>query len=54
MFLNGDFGEFFDKELFIKLIGIDDIFQRAKTREATAYAGGVPVNKKSDSLGCGL
>ena len=54
MFLNGDFGEFFDKEFFIKLIGVDDIFQRAKARKTAAHAGGVPVNKKPDSFGCGL
>ena len=49
-----DFGEFFEKEFFIKLIGVDDIFQRAKTRKATAYAGGVPVKKKPDRFGCGF
>jgi hypothetical protein len=54
MFLNGDFGEFFDKEFFIKLIGIDDIFQRAKARETTADAGGVPVQKKPGSFGRGF
>ena len=54
MFLNGDFGEFFDKEFFIKLIGVDDVFQRTKARETTAYAGGVPVKKKPGGFGCGL
>ncbi len=54
MFLNGDPGEFFDKEFFIKLIGIDDIFQRAKARKTTAYAGGMTVNKKPGGFGCGL
>lgn len=54
MFLNGNFGEFFKKEFFIKLIGVDDTFQRAKARKTAAYAGGMPVNKKPDSLGCGL
>jgi hypothetical protein len=54
MFLNGDFGEFFDKEFFIKLIGVNDIFQRAKARETAADAGGVPVEKKPGGFGCGF
>jgi hypothetical protein len=54
MFLNGDFGEFFDKEFFIKLIGVDDVFQRTKARKTTAYAGGMTVNKKPGSFGRGL
>jgi hypothetical protein len=54
MFLNTDLREFFDKEFLIKLIGVDDIFQRAKARETTADAGSVPVKKKSRSFGRGL
>jgi hypothetical protein len=54
MFLNGDFGEFFEKEFFIKLISVDDVFQRTKARETTAYAGGMTVNKKPGGFGCGL
>ena len=51
MFLNGDFGEFFEKELFIKVIGVDDIFQCTKACETTANAAGVLVKKKSRSFG---
>ena len=54
MFLNGDFCEFFDKEFFIKLISIDDVFQRTKARETTAYAGGAPVQKKPGGFRCGF
>jgi hypothetical protein len=54
MFLNGDFGKFFDKEFFIKFIRVDDVFQRTKAREAAADAGGMPVNKKPGGFGCGL
>jgi hypothetical protein len=53
-FLNVDPGEFFEKEFFIKMISLDNIFQRAKARETTAYAGGVPVQKKPGGFGCGL
>jgi hypothetical protein len=54
IFLNGDFCEVFEKEFFIKFISVDDIFQRAKARKTTAYAGGMPVNKKPDRIGCGF
>jgi hypothetical protein len=51
MFLNVDPGEFFEKELFIKVIGVDDIFQRTKACETTANAAGVLVKKKSRNFG---
>ena len=54
MFLNVNPGEFFDKEFFIKLIGVDNIFQRTKARETTAYAGGAPVQKKPGGFRCGF
>jgi hypothetical protein len=54
MFLSVDLGEFFEKELSIKVIGVDDIFQRTKARETTAHTGGVPVNEKPGGFGCGL
>jgi hypothetical protein len=54
MSLNHEFGEVFAKAFFIKLVCVNDIFQRAKTREAAAHAGSVPVKKKPDRIGCGL
>ena len=54
MFLIVNPGEVFEKEFFIDLISLDDILQRAKAREATAYAGGAPVQKKPGGFGCGL
>jgi hypothetical protein len=54
MFLINEFAEVFEKQFFIKLVRVDDIFQRAKASEAAAYAGSVPVKKKPDRIGCGL
>jgi len=54
MFLSNDFGEIFEKELFIKLVGVDDIFQRAKACKAATHACSVPVKKKPDRIGCGF
>ena len=53
MFSGGDFGEFFKKQLFIKLVCIDDIFQCTKARETTAHAGGMPVKEKPGRFGPG-